>query len=187
MVGNQGIAPQDATVPVYSSQHLRHNTNIARRMNDIKVGRDGCRTPMQWTPGHYTGFSTAKPWLPIGADYRKINVESEMADPESLLHFYRRMLAFRKANPVLTSGTWRAVKAVPDDVLAFVRELDGESLLVAINTGDRPRVLNLSREDTSTDILMDTRLRESKTANLASFALEPRQGCIFRATGLKLP
>ena len=69
-------------------------------------GRDGERTPMQWDASNaQAGFSTnPRTWLPVTPDYRTVNVQSEPADPESLLNWYRRLIALRRSNAALRSG-----------------------------------------------------------------------------------
>jgi alpha-glucosidase len=59
------------------------------------MGRDGCRTPMQWDAGEHAGFSTGNPWLPIGTDYKERNVDHQRVDPTSLFWFYRTLIALR--------------------------------------------------------------------------------------------
>ena len=97
-------------------------------------GRDGCRTPMQWDAGRFAGFSSAEPWLPLADDFARCNVASERADADSLLNLYRRLVALRRTRPALTRGSYRTVTA-SDDLLAYMREADGERVLVALNFG----------------------------------------------------
>jgi len=85
-------------------------------------GRDGCRTPMVWDDGNaYSGFSTAKPWLPIKAPQAARHAAGQEEDPASILNFYRRMLAWRTARPVLREGGSRFLKTA-EPVLAFLRQ-----------------------------------------------------------------
>ena len=96
-------------------------------------GRDGCRTPMVWEAGaQNAGFSTGKPWLPIPPGHRARAVDVQAADPGSVLTCYRDMLARRKAHKALVSGSIRFLDA-QGDVLAFLREAEGETLLCAFN------------------------------------------------------
>jgi alpha-glucosidase len=103
----------------------------------IGVGRDGCRTPMQWSADRNAGFSQAEPWLPIASDFRIENVESERADPASILNLYRRLLALRRARPALVAGTYRAV-AAEGDLLLYRREDGDDRVMVALNMGGEP-------------------------------------------------
>jgi alpha-glucosidase len=103
-------------------------------------GRDGCRTPMVWeSNAPSAGFtSAAKPWLPIPEDHVSHAANRETGDPASVLAAYRRMLAFRRAHTTLRSGSIRLLDA-PQDVLAFVREGEGETIFCAFNLGAAER------------------------------------------------
>ena len=95
--------------------------------------RDNARTPMQWTAEKNAGFTSGKTWLSVNENYTAINAESEAKDPDSVLNWYRKLLAFRKSNPVLLSGTWREIEPDNERVFAFARELDGEIVYVVVN------------------------------------------------------
>ncbi len=99
-------------------------------------GRDGERTPMQWDGGKNAGFSTAnKTWLPIPASYKTVNVQAESAEPNSLLNWYKRLIALRAENPVMRSGQTVMVDRTNPNVLSYLRTEPqaGPAVLVAIN------------------------------------------------------
>ena len=104
------------------------------------LGRDPERTPMQWSAAPNAGFTTGTPWLPIAADYRETNVETQRCDPASMLSLHRRLIALRRAEPALSIGSYAAVDA-DGDVLAFLREHGGTRFLVALNLGPSPASL----------------------------------------------
>ena len=81
------------------------------------VGRDGARTPMQWSAAAFAGFSDAEPWLPLSPSWRADNVKNLSQDEASILSFYRRLLHFRKTSATLQRGRYRTIAAV-GDVLA---------------------------------------------------------------------
>ncbi len=96
-------------------------------------GRDGERTPMQWNASVNAGFNTgAKPWLPVAADAATRNVASQMADPTSVLSFYRTLIAARRTNPAL-AGDYTTVAAANPQVLAYQRNAGGRTILVLLN------------------------------------------------------
>lgn len=96
-------------------------------------GRDGCRTPMVWEAQEKNGgFSAGKPWLPIPAAHLPHAVDIQNRDDNSVLAAYRAALALRKAHPALVSGSIRFLDA-KSDVLAFLREGEGERLLCIFN------------------------------------------------------
>ncbi len=113
-----------------------------RRYWPLYKGRDGCRSPMQWTSGPFAGFSAAKPWLPVNPDFPMRNVEAQGKDPDSLFNFTKRLIALRKECGALRGGDMKLVHG-PRGVLAFVRSEGGEAVLVALNFRGRRTVLRL--------------------------------------------
>jgi alpha-glucosidase len=95
--------------------------------------RDSARTPMTWTRGPGHGFSPAKPWIDFGADADETSVEAQDADPDSMLSFYRALLAFRRGHAVWGTGTVRIFEARNDALLVYARESPDEAYLVAVS------------------------------------------------------
>lgn len=95
--------------------------------------RDNARTPMQWTGGPQAGFTTGTPWLPVNPNCARINVQAAEADPDSVLHYYRRLLKLRKAEPALAGGTFRAAETAGSPVFAYTRTLGDDEIQVACN------------------------------------------------------
>jgi oligo-1,6-glucosidase len=103
-----------------------------------QYGRDNARTPMQWSAAPNAGFTTGAPWLTVNPDYREWNVEDAMADPDSTLHFYRNMIAFRKANPLLTYGHYEDLDPDHPQVFAYKRYDEDRTMVVLLNCSDVP-------------------------------------------------
>ncbi len=109
--------------------------------DNIYLGdRDGVRTPMQWTPDRNAGFSRADfaaLYLPPLMDpvygFQAVNVEAEMRDPSSMLHWMRRMLAVRKQHPVFGTGSFEVIPSENPSVLAFVRQEGSDIVLCVYN------------------------------------------------------
>jgi alpha-glucosidase len=104
------------------------------------LGRDPERTPMQWSGAPNAGFTTGTPWLPLAADYRETNVETQRCEPGSMLELHRRLIALRRAEPALSIGSWAPVDA-EGDVLAYLREHAESRFLVALNLAHEPASL----------------------------------------------
>ena len=102
-------------------------------------GRDGCRTPMQWSEAPHAGFSpggTPATWLPVHPGYPRANVETERKDPASRLALYRRLLRLRRSHPSLHSG---AIEVFPlnEQVISYRRSHPaGEPFVIAVNLSD---------------------------------------------------
>ena len=108
----------------------------------LGLGRDPVRTPMPWDGSDNSGFSTAKPWLPLHADWRTRNVAGMTDDPRSILTLYRRLLALRREHLALSIGDF-AVVSVEDELLVYARRHGSQRLLVALNLGERNHRLHL--------------------------------------------
>jgi oligo-1,6-glucosidase len=97
------------------------------------MGRDNARTPMQWDGTEHAGFTTGTPWIPVNPNHTKVNVEAAVADPDSVLHHYRRLIALRHAEPAVAHGDFHMLAADDDRVYAFTRRLGDTELLVLGN------------------------------------------------------
>jgi len=95
-------------------------------------GRDGCRTPLPWRDADAGGFSTGQPWLPVPAEHRARSVAVQETDPDSVLQQVRRFLAWRRRHPALMRGGIRFIDT-PEPILAFIREGEGQCVLVVFN------------------------------------------------------
>lgn len=96
-------------------------------------GRDGERTPMQWDGSANAGFSEAKPWLPVPPTYKTHNVADELKDPNSVLSFYRQVLALRHTNEALLDGDYVPLNENDQSVLSYLRSYKDQAVLVALN------------------------------------------------------
>src|SRR5436190_4147568 len=85
-----------------------------KRVPGRGLGRDGCRTPMQWDGAKGAGFSSAEPWLPVAPSFREANVESQRGEEFSLYQLYRRLIELRRTHPALAVGTYRPIVAEGD-------------------------------------------------------------------------
>jgi alpha-glucosidase len=147
------------TAIMYYGEELGMENNDPVRKEDVKdpigiagwpqeKGRDGERTPMQWNDSPNAGFSAAKPWLPVPASYRTHNVASELADPNSVLEFYKHLLALRHEDSALLDGDYVALNQDNSNVLSYLRRYKDEAVLVVLNMSATPQTMsfNLSGE-----------------------------------------
>jgi alpha-glucosidase len=121
----------------------------------IGVGRDGCRTPMQWNAMRNAGFSVAAPWLPVAHDFFRENVVTLDADPGSILTLYRALIQLRKRLPQLRSGTYEPVGS-QGDLLLYRRRGEGEALIMVLNLGAEPASVTSSAIGFGNEILLST-------------------------------
>ncbi len=99
----------------------------------LAKGRDNARTPMQWDDSAYAGFSTGEPWIRMNPNYPVINVRAAQTDPNSVLHYYRDLIALRNSHPSLIYGETQAVFPEHPQVAGYLRRLDDAAWLVLVN------------------------------------------------------
>ena len=103
-----------------------------------RMSRDNARTPVQWSSQENAGFTTGKPWLKVNPNYQEINVERQEKDADSVLNYYRRLLAVRKSpeyKEVFTYGKFVPVYQDTESIMAYYREDGNQRMLVAANFG----------------------------------------------------
>ena len=107
----------------------------AIRVPGLGLGRDPERTPMQWDSTPNAGFAVASavPWLPVGADPARCNVEAETADEASMLVFTRALLHLRRGSPALSIGSYASIDLGDDRVLAYERVEADERMVCVLN------------------------------------------------------
>ncbi len=153
------------------SPFLYYGDEIGMGDNIWLPDRDSSRTPMQWTPDRNAGFSTADPgklYLPVIQSlvyhYNQINVEAQLAQSRSLLHWIRNVIHVRKAHPTFGLGTLRVLETDHESVLAFVREYRGsgtqfgdspETILCVFSFAHNPVSVRVSAPDLASRGLFD--------------------------------
>jgi alpha-glucosidase len=129
---------------MYYGEELGMENNDPQRKEDVKdpigklgwpnvKGRDGERTPMQWDGNANAGFSETVPWLPVPPSFKTHNVESELKDPDSVLQFYKHVLALRHEDPSLREGEYVGLNEDQPNVISYLRRYKGEAVLVVLN------------------------------------------------------
>ena len=98
--------------------------------------RDNARTPMQWNDLENAGFSSVKPWIDVHENYKTINVASAEEDPNSILHYYRNVIAFRKDNPTLIYGDFKDVYPKHTKLFGYLRWDSKTTFLIIHNFSD---------------------------------------------------
>jgi len=142
---------------LYQGEEIGQTTATPTRVEDVRdpigktgwpkeKGRDGERTPMQWdTSNAQAGFSTnPHTWLPVTPNYTTVNVQTESADPDSLLNWHRQLIALRRNNSALHDGKTLMLDETNPSVLTYERlASDGHAILVSLNMSSQPQTLDL--------------------------------------------
>ena len=111
--------------------------------------RDNARTPMQWTAGKNAGFTGGTPWLKLNENYVRINAEDNLADPDSLYHYYQKLIKLRKDpayKDTLVYGTLTPYLPEEKNLMAYIREEGGQRILVAGNFDRNPKTVTIPSE-----------------------------------------
>lgn len=123
---------------VFAKNQFRLRTAQGESAEAVLAGlsitaRDNARTPMQWDGTANAGFTTATPWLKTNPNYIWLNVARQQLDPDSVLNYHRRLIALRKAEPVLIHGRYRLLMEDDPQVYAYVRSYEGQRVVVICN------------------------------------------------------
>lgn len=122
----------------YAKEALEKGASLESIMDQIRqVGRDNARTPMQWDASKNAGFSTSdKTWLPVNPNYKDINVESALANPESIFYTYQKLVVLRKTQDWLVDADFELLETATK-VFAYIRKTEDSSYLVVVNLSDQ--------------------------------------------------
>jgi alpha-glucosidase len=173
---------------MYYGEEIGMTNNDPKRKEEVKdpigitgwpeeKGRDGERTPMQWNESLNAGFTTAKPWLPVPDSYKTHNVATELQEPDSVLQFYKHLLALRHQNQALLDGEYIALNNDDPNVLSYLRKYKGQAVLVVLNMSGQAQKASFDLgaqgfPAASAKTLLTTASSEAPT-DLSQLSLEP--------------
>lgn len=145
-----------------------------------KKGRDNARTPMQWSDKEHAGFTDGTPWIEVNPSYKKINVEAQTGDPDSVFSYYKNLIKLRKENPVFVNGDFTLLLEEDENIFAYTRN-DGETeLLMCANFTDKE--LEISFVDEWLGSHRETKLLIHNYGKMENTGiLRPYEACIFSA------
>jgi alpha-glucosidase len=155
---------------------------LEKNVPGIGVGRDGCRTPMQWDATPYAGFSKSTPWLPLPDDFPHENVVNLEADARSILNLYKALISLRRKLPQLVSGPYVPI-AADGDLLLYRRGSDDSTTLIALNLSDQPVSIASNAAGLIGEILLSTFLDRHGEKVEGSLDLRGNEGVIIGASG----
>ena len=174
---------------LYYGDEIGMQNNDPTRREDVKdpigrlgwpkeKGRDGERTPMQWNSEPNAGFTTGTPWNSIPETYKTYNVADELKDPNSILNWYKQLLAVRRSNLALLDGDYFGLNEKDPNVLSYLRKSATDALIVIINMSAAPQTVNfrLSKQRLnvkSAKTLLTTQPSLQNNSSVAQISLEP--------------
>ena len=118
-----------------------------------KIARDNARTPMQWNSQPNAGFTTGTPWLPVNNNYLEINAEKALKDPDSVFHYYKKLIALRHTHDIIVYGEFIPLLENDANVYAYRRALDGKELTVLCNWTDKTVPCALSTDKMGEELI----------------------------------
>ncbi len=144
--------------------------DLAKFLDEQKISsRDNSRTPFQWNGEANAGFTTGKPWLMINPDYKTVNEAVEEKDPNSTLNYFRKIVKFRKDNPVLVYGKYTLLDKNNPNIYAYTRELNGKKMLVLLNFKSKAASVNTGIDLSKAKLLMGNYPSPSTNATLQPY------------------
>jgi oligo-1,6-glucosidase len=143
--------------------------------------RDNARTPMQWNAGEQAGFTSSTPWIKVNPNYKEINVQQAMDDPNSIFSYYQKLIRLRRENPVIVYGSYDLIPDTDERVYAFTRTLDDDRLLVILNFGTESPVFKQPEEIAfrNADLMISNYDVES-SQDIFHFTLRPYEARVYR-------
>lgn len=149
-----------------------------------KNGRDNSRTPMQWNNEPQAGFTTGTPWMGVNSNYPDINVEQSLNDPDSIYHYYKKMIEMRKTTPTLIYGNYELIAKEHNKVYAYLRSYENVEYVV---------IVNMFNEDTELDLTEELELGELKLSNYTvhdesnpKMSLRPYEALVYKVAKQKV-
>ena len=112
----------------------------------LKKSRDNARTPVQWDDTENAGFTTGTPWIGVNPNYTEINAKAETADENSVFHYYKKLIALRKQNPIMVYGKYELLLEDSEELFVYTRTLEEEKLLVVCSFSDKETVFEIPDE-----------------------------------------
>ncbi len=150
-----------------------------------RKSRDNARTPMQWNAGPAAGFTEGEPWMKMNDNYTHINAEAERNNPNSIFHYYRKLIALRKQHEVIVYGEYKLLLPLDTELYVFTRTLGQERLLVILNFFDRDPVFHWPEDEelsaAKAELLLSN-YEPIKGENLHALKLRPYEARVYKVT-----
>ncbi|WP_163538745.1 alpha-glucosidase [Gracilibacillus sp. YIM 98692] len=112
----------------------------------LLLSRDNSRTPIQWDSSKNAGFTDGQPWIKVNPNYKTINVEQALKDPESVFYYYKKLIQLRKKNPVMIYGDYQDLSLDEKELYVYTRTYEGKCWLVLLNHSDTNNLFTLPEQ-----------------------------------------
>jgi oligo-1,6-glucosidase len=167
---------------IYREKVLEGGENHDKVMESIYIkGRDNARTPMQWDDSENAGFTTGMPWLKVNPNYKEINAKKSLENSNSIFHYYRNLIKLRKEYKVIVYGDYNLILEEHDQIYAYTRVLDNETLLVITNFSSETPEFQLPGhiQYNSKHLLISNYEVDENNDNISSIFLKPYEARVY--------
>lgn len=163
----------------YSENLLTQKFSNAQALQMINnEGRDNARTPMQWSDQENAGFSVGKPWLKLNPNFSAINVKTQENDADSILNFYRKILAVKKEYEVFSYGEFTEIEAHNPTLYAYNKRNENQEITVFLSFSDQPQKVNYSfNKNKNYEVIINN--YQSLNKGESHLELQPYQAVVF--------
>ncbi|MGN2371150.1 glycoside hydrolase family 13 protein [Clostridium cagae] len=144
------------------------------------ISRDNSRTPMQWNDSENAGFSNNKPWIDVSSNYKEINVESELKDPNSVLNFYKKMIDVKKNSETLSYGEYKLILYEDENIYSYMRILGDKKYMIICNLSDNESLYKYEKETLTFVSLILSNYEVNKHDKINSINLKPWECRLYK-------
>jgi oligo-1,6-glucosidase len=122
------------TLNMVREKAVENGEDMQKVMRAIHMkGRDNARTPVQWDDTKHAGFTTGTPWISVNPNYKEVNVKQALINPNSVFHYYKKLIQLRKQHEIIVYGTYDLILENHEQIYAYTRTLGDEKLVVICN------------------------------------------------------
>ena len=169
-----------ATIYQYK-ERVEHGMSEEESLEIVKATtRDNSRTPMQWNSKDNGGFTTGIPWMKVNKNYKKINVEDELKDDDSILNFYKEMIKIRKENRTLIYGKYKLILEDDDKIYAYTRTLNNEKYMIITNVSEENVKFHYDEEKLKYKGLLLSNYTVDEHEDITEFILRPYEARLYK-------
>ena len=168
------------TLNLYREKVIVGNEEPEQVMESIYAkSRDNARTPLQWSDNPQAGFTTGEPWIKVNPNYKEINAKQSVEDPNSIYHYYRKLIQLRKQYPIIVYGDYQLLLPEHEQIFAYFRTYKDQKLLVITNFSKENILFELPAdvEFSSNNLLISN--YEMNDNNINKLTLRPYEARVY--------
>ena len=163
------------------NEKIKEGVSKEKAMKEVwATSRDNARTPMQWNSSENAGFTEGNPWIKVNDNYKYINVEMEEKDKDSVLNFYKNLIALRKSSETLIYGSYDLILEEDEQIYAYTRTLGKEKYIIISNLTKEEAKYSYQKEKLSSKNLILSNYKVEDHKDITEFTLKPYECRIYK-------